>query len=1282
MATQASLDKVQELFIAYYGRPADLAGQTYWADELEASSLEEIIDRFATSDEFDEQYGDLTNQQLIAELYKQILDRDPADTPDDEGPAWYAEQLSEGLMTRGEIALAILAGATGDDAAVLENRKAVADLFTQAVEDAGKVYEVEAGKALLASVGADTDPATVDVAAAVAALDDAAPTTPTTGEELDLTQRADALTGTDADDTFNAPVTQNETGSGALANTFETGDVLNGGEGVDTLNADLIATGTIQDNQNGVAISAETDGIENVFLRAQAFTADTGANNTTFAATVDAEKMAGVQEWWSDNSRANIVIEDIRSATEDTTFGMRQTDPAVSFINYFNPLYLTGEVDNGASSFSFVIAETDDAAAELANINVFAINFEYEGVNYSLDSEAVKEADTWAELQTALQAEIDADAALAGLTVTHNGGGNFVVTDPAAGTFDIDPTGTVVTSSTTLETKDAVLGRLAPEEGPTITNVVLDGAGNGSQGGVLNIGAMSGGRGVEVFNVDVDRDSHLTQMSSVNGAPYNALVPNEYLEVVNLNSIGANGDLQIGARTATLDERANTTGLTNVREVNGEDFAGDLNIGINLGDNVISRYLDEAESDIEFSYTAGAGNDLFNIVDQSTAGSVSQDQDFTMSVDMGAGDDRLVINVPFVDETTVDGGDGENSIVVSQSHGTNGTNTFEGFANFQTYEVEGTTNTTHDFTSMPGVENVVVATGTSAPAAGGNTTLIDLEAAQDVTISGKNQTIGNQSTADQNFGTITLTDDAGVERTVTLDNTARLSNAAVDGVSDQDGILFVQGLTVNASATGVSATRELTIESTGERNVANAIGAVNAAGVNTLNLSGTQELTVDVLNLATAPATNQAPLNIDGSELTGDLHLGLNGALLNQITGTGTDTIMGTDGANDTLMLYGTFTGGNNATVNGFETIQLGSYGSETGTTADDTLFGDIVQGMGAPKLASGTLDAAGFNTNSFVIADVAAAGVTLNNLGNNANITLGDANTDDLGSAVNAQALTEAVTLQSGTGTVAGSGIAASAINIDFAAVLNDSQTHNLTVNGYQALNVNVAHAADELGVNLGADTRTLNLTLDADARTLNLTGGLDHYAATAAYDVLTLGVDIPNSIEVVDLSGFAGTVDLDMETDVEAVANETDVKFIMSQYDAVVDLSNDSTAIIDFATGANASNLEHNSVFVFTAERGDTADVTTWAITNFVADFDGGANDALTDINNLTRLDLTDLGITSFDQVDISFDGTDTLIRSESQVDNSAVTWQIEISGIDLSAAGVISADNFIFS
>jgi hypothetical protein len=1106
-----------------------------------------------------------------------------------------------------------------------------------------------------------------------------------------LTQRADALTGTDGDDIFEAPVTQNETGSGALANTFETGDVLIGGEGNDVLRADLIDTGTIQDTINSAAISATTTGIEEVYLRAQRTNGDN---------EIDAEKMSGVEQWWTDNSRANITIEDIRSATEDTTFGMRETDPGVAFTNYFNALYLEGQVDSGASSFSFVIAETGNAAAELANINVFAINFEHEGEYYSLDSDAVRAADTWTELQDALQAEVDAEAALEGLTITHVGGGVFQVVDPNAGLFDIDPAGTVVTSSTTDETKDAVPGLLMPEEGPTITNVVLDGAGNGSQGGTLNIGAMSGLRGVEVFEVNVDRDSHLTSMTSFNQTPgqYNALRDggvNEFLEVVNLTSIGAEGDLELGRTTANLDSRvalwsnaagvataAANSGLLNVREFNTENFNGALNVAFTLDNNAIARYLDSAEDVVTFDYNGGNQNDIFNISDISTLG-VSADQDFAMDVDMGAGDDRLVINMPTSRAVSVDGGEGENSIVVSQTHGTAANNTFAAFANFQTYEVEGTGATSHDFTSMSGIENVIVATGTSNPiAAGGNTTLIDLEAAQDVTVSGKNQTIGNQSTADQNFGTITLTDDAGVDRTVTLDNTARLANTT-NGVRT-DGVLTVNALTINEndtvnapSGSGVSETRNVTISSTGERNVANAVAAFTGRDVETLDLVGSQDLTFNVAQIAdqaaAAGVAASTALDIDASALTGELNLAITGTMIgNWGTATGlTDTIVGTAGDNDTLMVWGA-QGNDAVTVTGFETIQFGN--------ANTTMFGDldITAAGGAAIDAGGTFDAQNVAASSFVIADDIVStdtALVLNNLGSGVTVALGDANRDATGAVVNGQAFNDTITLNSG----AAAGTPAAEISVDYLSNLDTLNSDNtLAVNGYQTVNVNVAHAANTAAA--AGDARVIDLQLDLaneDARVLNITGGdVNGTNNAGVYDTLdlndALGVNnqLNTTLRTIDISGYEGEVTLVMDQAVLAATTQTDVTFVMSEHNADITIATGAAPLAD---------ITHNSIFVFTADKGNVNDQSVWTISGNVIGAGAGGGT----IDNITRFDVSDLGITSFDQLDLaSFPG---IIYSEAQIDAStagtadAATWAIDLTG---AVVGTLTEDNFIFA
>lgn len=840
------------------------------------------------------------------------------------------------------------------------------------------------------------------------------------------------------------------------------------------------------------------------------------------------------------------------------------------------------------------------------------------------------------------------------------------------------------------------------------------GAGNGSQGGALNIGAMSGLRGVEVFEVNVDRDSHLQSMTSFNATPgqYNALRDggvNEFLEVVNLTSIGAEGDLEIGRTTANLDSRValwgdqdangiadadravlfdglGNSGLLNVREFNTENFNGALNVAFTLDNNAIARYLDSAEDVVTFDYNGGNQNDIFNISDISTLG-VSADQDFAMDVDMGAGDDRLVINMPTSRAVSVDGGEGENSIVVSQTHGTNAANTFAAFANFQTYEVEGTVATSHDFTSMSGVENVVIATGTSTPiAAGGNTTLIDLEAAQDVTVSGKNQTIGNRSTADQDFGTITLTDDAGVERTVTLDNTARLSNAAT-GTADQDGILTVTNLIMN-TGTGTSATRDVIIDSAGERNVANAVLSFSGRDVETLQLTGTQELTFNVNQIAdqaTAAGVNASTaLDIDASELEGDLNLAVNGAMIgNWGTATGlTDTIAGTDGDNDTLMVYGA-QGNSPVTVTDFESVQFGS--------VNTTLFGDWAT---AALDATGIFDAQNVSANNFVIVDDATGNtaLTLNNLSSGATVNMGDANTDVNGAAVNSQDFDDTITLDSG----AVAGTPAASVNINYLSNIVGSETHTLNIGtvvagvgndtgGFQTVNIDIAHAANLTAANgnsIGVDARILNLTLTEDVRELNITGA-DNSGFT---DTLNLaGVALPNNLTQIDLSGYEGAVTLNMESVLSSLT-QTDVRFIMSEDNANITLS-------DF-TGAIAG-IQHNSIFEFTAAN-TTAAPSTWVIDNVIGAADTAALGTVGTIDNITRFDVSDLGITSFDQIVIDTnDASGTAlaagifsIRSEAQDDASVLsganqnTWEIQVTGLQALSAGDLTADNFIFA
>ena len=51
MPSANALTAIQKLYIAYYGRAADAAGQNYWATEMDnaGGSLNGIIDAFATA---------------------------------------------------------------------------------------------------------------------------------------------------------------------------------------------------------------------------------------------------------------------------------------------------------------------------------------------------------------------------------------------------------------------------------------------------------------------------------------------------------------------------------------------------------------------------------------------------------------------------------------------------------------------------------------------------------------------------------------------------------------------------------------------------------------------------------------------------------------------------------------------------------------------------------------------------------------------------------------------------------------------------------------------------------------------------------------------------------------------------------------------------------------------------------------------------------------------------------------------------------------------------------
>ena len=157
---QASDDLAQQMYVAYYGRPADPEGQEYWSERFAASTnLDQALDAFGTSVEYEESFGDLGSSELVNNLYQQIFGRDA----ESEGLNFYTDRLDSGEATLASIAKQIADGAQGDDLLVLNNKIEVANYFTEQVELTGASYtaddipEVQAGLAVVGASDSSVD---------------------------------------------------------------------------------------------------------------------------------------------------------------------------------------------------------------------------------------------------------------------------------------------------------------------------------------------------------------------------------------------------------------------------------------------------------------------------------------------------------------------------------------------------------------------------------------------------------------------------------------------------------------------------------------------------------------------------------------------------------------------------------------------------------------------------------------------------------------------------------------------------------------------------------------------------------------------------------------------------------------------------------------------------------------------------------------------------------------------------------------------------------------------
>ena len=329
MAT-SNIDLVQQLYVAYYNRPADVAGLNFWVKALESgATIAQISKEFNTAPEYTALFAGKSADAVVDTVYMNLFGRHA----EAGGLDFWGPKVASGAITTAGLVTEFLKGAVNPDgtpnadAVAFANKVTVANAFTTEIgipgNEAQRLAYTSADAATLANIkafigGVTTDPATLAAALANVKAIAAAAIPPAPGSNATLTQGLDTITTGVGNDTINAYAFNSATGSDVT--TLNSVDSIDGGAGIDTLfievkDADGAGAGTT--NLNGT-IQGTIKNVEKIIID------NTAAWGATLAA-VDASKFQGatsIQQVAQASAVTNL------AAT--TTAGFKGTAAAVS----------------------------------------------------------------------------------------------------------------------------------------------------------------------------------------------------------------------------------------------------------------------------------------------------------------------------------------------------------------------------------------------------------------------------------------------------------------------------------------------------------------------------------------------------------------------------------------------------------------------------------------------------------------------------------------------------------------------------------------------------------------------------------------------------------------------------------------------------------------------------------------------------------------------------------------------------------------------------------------
>jgi S-layer protein len=629
-ATQA-----QQLYVAYFNRPADTLGLAYWTGKPAATASA----AFASSAEYANTYAGMSTAARVDAIYTNLFGR----SAEPAGLTYWGGLIESGQVTVSNAVTQIAAGAQGTDLVAYNSKVTAATAFTAGLVTTAQIVGYSgttANNAAKAWMNGITDAATATAAtvatvlnASIATVVAAATTTTATASAITLTIGADtgaSFTGTSGDNTFDASGFFNAP-TATFIQTLGNGDSINGGLGTDTLNVALnTATATTR--------AAALTSIEVINL-----------TNTVGTNILDLAGATGVTTLNSVNSATQIAqFDNVQSAP--TNFGLTNTGVGLT-ANILNAA-LAGTTNAATLTLNGVTAgtvtlQTLTAASGYETLNIVSsgstanvLTAVTDGISTSLATINVSgtQAVNLGATLDATVLTVDASTLTGILTVTQTNAVKTTITGGSANDV-IDVSGAFVdlTDTTNADVINGGAGtdvlRLAYAEGAAVT---------------------SAAQWANVTSIETVRFDTVAATTAINGAFFTGVTTFEFDGGIGaLSHIVASGQ-EIQYDTADADDNAQSFTITGVAttdsmiiDINGVDIGAGTQTYVGIETLNIAT-SDTALMDGAHVMTATAATETINISGTGTLtlGNITAD---AINVTMTAG----TLNLGTMQQATV-----------------------------------------------------------------------------------------------------------------------------------------------------------------------------------------------------------------------------------------------------------------------------------------------------------------------------------------------------------------------------------------------------------------------------------------------------------------------------------------------------------------------------------------------------------------------------------------------------------------------------------------------------